>query len=158
MFIEEYCTRQVITVSKAASVEEAGRLMRSHHVGDLIVTEDERVVGILTDRDIVVKVIVHNIEPNRLTVGDIMNKDVLILPYKCNILTCLRKMREKGVRRVPLVNDANRLIGIISTDDIVRCLSEQLQELSELIKQEQYRERQLLEKGLQILLPDKIAT
>lgn len=126
----ELCNRKVVTATRETSISEAARLMRDSHVGSLIVIDnrDNRVepVGILTDRDIVVEVLAENIDPNIVTVGDIMTSAVLKVCEHDSILETAQRMRARGVRRVPVVSNQRELVGVLAQDDILGLLSEEL--------------------------------
>lgn len=126
----ELCNRKVVTTTRETSISEAARLMRDRHVGSLIVIEhrDNHVepVGILTDRDIVVEVLAENVDPNIVTVGDIMTSAVLKVCEHDSILETAQRMRARGVRRVPVVSNQRELVGVLAQDDILGLLSEEL--------------------------------
>lgn len=126
----ELCNRKVVTTTRETSISEAARLMRDRHVGSLIVIDnrDNRVepVGILTDRDIVVEVLAENVDPNIVTVGDIMTSAVLKVCEHDSILETAQRMRARGVRRVPVVSNQRELVGVLAQDDILGLLSEEL--------------------------------
>jgi len=126
----ELCNRKVVTATRETSISEAARLMRDRHVGSLIVIDnrDNRVepVGILTDRDIVVEVLAENVDPNIVTVGDIMTSAVLKVCEHDSILETAQRMRARGVRRVPVVSNQRELVGVLAQDDILGLLSEEL--------------------------------
>jgi CBS domain-containing protein len=126
----ELCNRKVVTATRETSISEAARLMRDSHVGSLIVIDisDNRAepVGILTDRDIVVEVLAENIDPNIVTVGDIMTSAVLKVCEHDSILETAQRMRARGVRRVPVVSNQRELVGVLAQDDILGLLSEEL--------------------------------
>jgi CBS-domain-containing membrane protein len=145
MFTGEVCNREVIVVARNTSIVDAARLMRVHHVGDLVVVEDragERTpVGIVTDRDIVVEVIAQSVPLDALVAGDIMSPELLTAQEGDMIWDTLERMRAKGVRRVPVVDARGALVGIVSVDDLLGILSEELTALARLVKNEQLRER-----------------
>lgn len=126
----ELCKRNVVTASRETSISEAAQLMRDKHVGSLVITEtrEHRVepVGMLTDRDIVVGVLAENVDPNTITVGDIMTSAVLKVCEQDTILDTARRMRARGVRRVPVVSRQCELVGVLAQDDILELLSEEL--------------------------------
>ena len=146
MFIREICNREVVVVTRDASIAEAARLLRDYHVGDLVVieeTDDRRVpIGILTDRDIVVEVLAPGIAADTLKVGDVMSFDLLTAGEDDSIWDTLERMRVKGVRRVPVVDAQGGLAGIVSVDDLLDLLCEELMALARLIRSQQTHERQ----------------
>jgi CBS domain-containing protein len=147
MLMGEACNREVIVVGRTDSVIDAARLMRQHHVGDLVVVEERDgqrfPVGILTDRDIVVGVVAENISLERLTVGDVMSFDLLTAQEEDTVWDTLQRLRTRGVRRVPVVNARGGVVGILSTDDVLDILATELRAVAQLVQSEQVKERTL---------------
>jgi CBS domain-containing protein len=146
MRVGEYCTREVVVIRRESTVIEAARLMRDHHVGDLVVVEErdgERVpVGILTDRDIVVEVIAKDADylPS-LIAGDIMSMNLMTARENESLSDALKSMCSQGVRRIPVVNDRGGLEGILSIDDLLEQVCEELTDITRLIAWQQKREK-----------------
>ncbi|MGB5428024.1 MAG: CBS domain-containing protein [Gammaproteobacteria bacterium] len=126
----ERCNRQVVTATRETTISGAARLMRDKHVGSLIVVEsrDNRLepVGILTDRDIVIEVLAENVDPDAVTVGDVMTTAVLKVCEHDSIFEVAQRMRARGVRRVPVVSKQCELVGVLAQDDILALLGEEL--------------------------------
>jgi CBS domain-containing protein len=144
MRIGEICTVQTVYCEREETVQGAAMLMRKHHVGDLIVVEPngERVpVGILTDRDIVVSVIALGLDPASLLVSDIMSDDLLTTSENDDVYETIERMRYRGIRRVPVVNSAGGLTGIVSADDLLEFLAEEMGELSRISSHQQSHEK-----------------
>jgi CBS domain-containing protein len=119
--------------------------MRHHHVGTLVIVEEmnggRRVpVGIVTDRDVVVEVMATGLDPNAITVGDIMGPDLVTARESEGVLETMQIMRYKGVRRLPIVDKDGQLVGIVSFDDLLEVLAEEFGELSKIVAREQARE------------------
>lgn len=144
MSVGEICNRDVVIAEKDLSVAEAARLMRTHHVGDLVVVEERAgqryPVGIVTDRDIVVEVVAADINPDAPTVGEIMGPQLVFVREDEGVFEAVRYMRDKGVRRMPVVDGAGVLQGILTLDDLLGLLAEELTELAKLVSREQQRE------------------
>jgi CBS domain-containing protein len=144
MAVGEICNRDVVAAEKALSVVEAAQLLRRHHVGDLVVVEDrggrKHPVGIVTDRDIVVGVVAAGVNPDTLKVGDIMGPEVATVRESEGLFEALRYMRDKGVRRMPVVDSAGVLAGILTLDDLLSLLAEEMTELAKLVSHERQRE------------------
>jgi CBS domain-containing protein len=144
MAVGEICNRDVVITEKALSVVDAAQLMRTHHVGDLVVVEEKagrrHPVGIVTDRDIVVEVVAAGVNPDALKVGDIMGPEVATVREGEGLFEALRYMRDKGVRRMPVVDGGGGLVGILTLDDLLSLLAEELTELAKLVSRERLRE------------------
>jgi CBS domain-containing protein len=144
MPIIDICNRNVITVEQDASVTEAAKLMRQHHVGDVVVVEkhkDKQIpIGIVTDRDVVVEVIAPEIAPNVITVGDIMVKTLAVIQEDAGMFDAIQLMTSKGVRRLPVVNKKNELVGIVTLDDLFVLVAKELGSFSRLLSREQKKE------------------
>ncbi|MCD6707241.1 MAG: CBS domain-containing protein [Thiobacillus sp.] len=144
MAVGEICNREVVIAKKALSVVDAAQLMRKHHVGDLVVVEEKNgrrhPVGIVTDRDIVVEVVAAGVNPDALKVGDIMGPEVATVRESEGLFEALRYMRGKGVRRMPVVDRDGGLVGILTLDDLLGLLAEEMTELAKLVSHERQRE------------------
>lgn len=142
----EACNREVVFTRRDGSIAEAARLMRAHHVGDLVVVEDQndrRVpIGIVTDRDLVIEVLAEGVDMNDVTVGDVMSDALVTAREDDELADTVKLMRAKGVRRVPVVDRAGALVGIIAVDDLLDLLAEQVADLARLVQREQVRERE----------------
>jgi len=144
MAVGEICNREVVIAKKALSVVDAAQLMRTHHVGDLVVVEEKdgrkQPVGIVTDRDIVVEVVAAGVDADALKVGDIMGPEVATVRESEGLFEALRYMRDKGVRRMPVVDSTGGLVGILTMDDMLSLLAEAMTELAKLVSHERQRE------------------
>jgi CBS domain-containing protein len=142
--IGELCNREVIITGPATSVAEAARLMRRHHVGDVVVVDDDerrRPVAIVTDRDIVIEVIAAGLNPEDVTVMDIVTDDLTVVSVNEEFLDALAQMRQRGVRRLPIVNADGGLEGILTADDAVELVGEAVADLVSLVSRELDREK-----------------
>jgi len=128
-------------MDKQGSLFEAARLMRDHHVGNVVITEvnaNRRVpVGIVTDRDLVIEVLAEGVDPRSLIVADIMSDDLITAREDDEMLDTIRVMRAHGVRRIPVTNRDGGLEGIVAVDDLLDLVAEQLTDLVELFRREQ---------------------
>jgi CBS domain-containing protein len=144
MGIGEICNRQVIVVTKETKAAEAARLMREHHVGDVVVVMEQAgtrtPVGILTDRDIVVEVVAAGLDPAFVSVGEIALSGLATVDENTGVYETIIYMRDKGIRRMPVVGAEGELIGIVTLDDLIELLAEELNELARLIRHEQEKE------------------
>lgn len=140
MNVGEICNREVIIADRNDSVLDAARLMREHHVGDVVVVDardGQRVpVGILTDRDIVLELVAKSVDVQRVTVADAMSGELLTASEADDVGDLIARMQGKGVRRVPVVNAKGGLVGIVAVDDLMDLLAEELSQLAGLVQRE----------------------
>jgi CBS domain-containing protein len=145
MPIGELCNREVIIIRADESIQEAVKLMRQHNVGDLVVVEQRGLnivpVGVLTDRDLVIEIMAKAVDPQSVTVGDIMSTTLVTALENEELVDVVQRMRKHGVRRVPVVNTHGGLEGIIAVDDVLGLLAEQVNGLAELVRIELHHER-----------------
>jgi CBS domain-containing protein len=145
MHIGQICTTETIYCERDETVQGAALLMRKHHVGDLVVIDQpdgERVpIGIVTDRDIVVSVIALGLDPGSLLVSDIMSDDLLTCHEADDVYETIERMRLRAIRRVPVVNALGGLTGIVSVDDLLEFLAEEMSELARIGPHQQSQEK-----------------
>jgi CBS domain-containing protein len=143
--ITSICNRAVAFTTRETTVAVAAKLMRHGHVGSLVIVEQmnggKRIpVGMVTDRDIVVEVVATGLDPAAITVGDIMAWEIVVGRESDSVLETLEIMRFKGVRRLPTVDGEGQLIGIVTVDDLLEILAEEMNELSSIVSREQSNE------------------
>ena len=147
MPVGELCIRHTVVVPRGTTVQEAAKLMRKHHVGDVIVTDhstgNRKPVGIITDRDIVIEVIAQGLHPSQVSVDDIMDADLLMVREQEGVFETIGKMRAKAVRRVPVIDAEGALAGIVCVDDLIELLAEELGDLAKVISREQKHEAEV---------------
>ena len=143
----EYCNREVVVVLKSEPVSEAISLMRSHHVGDVVVVETTatgaKPVGILTDRDIVLEILAEGVDLGAVSIGDVMSYELVTVTEDTKLIDTIKLMRDKGIRRIPVVNQQGELQGLLTVDDILELLAEQLTDIVDLVNKELNREGRL---------------
>ena len=122
--IRDVMTSNPTTVERSTSVLEAAKVMAGEDVGPLPVTEGGRLVGIVTDRDVVVRVLADERDPQSTTVGDICSSDLVTVTPEDDLEQALRTMASAQVRRLPVV-EGDRIIGIVAQADVARQAPEQ---------------------------------
>jgi CBS domain-containing protein len=151
MAIGEICSREVLFARRDTTVKTAAALMRESHMGSIIVVDEpngKRIpAGILTDRDIVVAVVALGLDPNAIQVGDVMSQELLAVREDAGIAETVELMRMKGVRRLPVTDDAGALVGIVAADDILTLLAEEMSALAKMISREHKREKEMRRGG-----------
>lgn len=120
------CTKPVVTASAQMTVDQAARAMRSKNVGALVVVNAGRPVGMLTDRDIVVEVVARGMDPKEVRVGDVMVKKPVTIRQDLGIFDAARTFAKTGVRRLPVVTAGGALVGVITMDDVVMLLGNEM--------------------------------
>ncbi|AGA34986.1 CBS domain protein [Thioalkalivibrio nitratireducens DSM 14787] len=146
MSVGEICNKEVVSIDRKASVYEAARMMRNHHVGSLVVVDQNsttpmKPVGIVTDRDLVVEIMAKEVPEEVLTAGDIIAPELLTARESDGIWETIMRMRAMGVRRLPVVNAGGNLSGILTMDDLLKFLADEFSDIVRLIRREQIRER-----------------
>ena len=143
--VGEMCARDAIVTTPETTIAEAAKTMREHHVGSIVVVQADgqglrRPVGIVTDRDIVVEVVGVDLDPDVITVGDIMVADPVTVRAGESVMEAARAMRSKGVRRLPVVTEHGHLVGVITLDDLLNVITGELAELTVAVEHEQVHE------------------
>lgn len=145
MQIGELCSRHVVFAAETATPGQLARLMREHHAGCVVITREMagvcKPVGIITDRDIVIELIAKDAPMESCTAGDIMTLELVTAKESDDVGDVFQSMRQHGVRRVPVVDDSGALVGIVSADDLVDYIREQISDLVTLIGREQRKEK-----------------
>lgn len=115
-----------VTAELSESVVDVARRMRDFHVGCVVVTRGARPVGIVTDRDVTMRVVAEGRDARTTLVSDIVTYDATTLQRDAGIETAARVMRERGVRRLPIVTEEGQVIGIVTADDLTILLAQEL--------------------------------
>ena len=137
MTIGRFCCRQVDTAALDETVQAAAQRMGNRGVGTLVVTDaSNRPAGILTDRDIVVRAVGARRDPASMSVGDTMTSDVHTAFEDMATEDALKLMRTESVRRLVVVRHDGSLVGIVSLDDILIRLSDEMREVGDLVRTE----------------------
>jgi CBS domain-containing protein len=147
MHIGEICTRSVVTCRRDTSALELAQLMRDHHVGDVIVVNDHAgvitPVGVVTDRDLVIEVMAKAVSPDSLRAEDLIADEIVTAFESELVYDAIWHMRRRGMRRLPVVDAHNHLVGVLTTDDVTRFLAEELTDIARIsplqIKREEAR-------------------
>jgi len=141
----EICSRDVVVVPRDETVQSAAKLMRHNHVGTVVVVDEKNgrrtPIGIVTDRDVVIEVTAVDLNPNVITVGDIMGPELVTVRDDDGAFEAMDIMRRKGVRRLPVVDREGGLAGIISADDLLEVLSEEMTAMTRIVERERAHEQ-----------------
>jgi len=121
--VRDAMTEDPHSIGASAAVVEAARLMREEDVGSLPITEDEALVGMITDRDITMRVVAEAADPNATSVEDVYSRDLISVEPDNDLEEALGLMARHQVRRLPVVEDG-RLVGIVAQADIALSANE----------------------------------
>ena len=124
--LREIAVKPVVTASTRMTATEAARLMRQKNVGALVVVNAARPLGMLTDRDIAMEVVASGKDPDATRVGDIMHRKPVTVRDDAGLLDAARLFAKTGIRRLPIVNRHGQLAGILSVDDLVMLLGNEM--------------------------------
>jgi CBS domain-containing protein len=129
MSLQEFCQRKVISISPECNIVEACRLMESNNIGCLVVQEKGKMCGILTDRDIALKVTGQNRDAQKTKAREIMSRSPVRIPVEQNLQQLTNLMRVHRVRRVPIVDSGDEVLGIVTMDDLIAQISGAMSDL-----------------------------
>lgn len=138
MTVGELCNAPVFVAEATQPLAAAAAELRDHDVGALVVVElrnsEPCPVGILTDRDIVCGQVDHSADLHCLTVGDVMTRDPLTVAADSDVFEAIGAMSERRVRRAPVVGRSGELVGIVTLDDILPAVADELRELAGILQ------------------------
>jgi CBS domain-containing protein len=144
MKIIDMAVHSVATIPSGSSVLECAKRMRQDHVGSLVVVdENNKPVGLITDRDITLEVVALEKSVDGLIVNDVMSSPVCVAHCTEGVVDALARMREQGIRRLPVVDEDGVLCGIVTASNIVEELSVLLDSIVRSVKSSKTREMAL---------------
>ncbi len=129
-----FSTSMVAVVEPETPALVVAQLMRQHHIGALVVVdaqEKTRPVGIVTDRDLVLELMAEGLDPAVFTAGDIMSVNLVLAKPEMNEMDAVELMKTHRLRRLVIVDDAGRLAGIVTMEDVLEQLARELAHLAE---------------------------
>jgi CBS domain-containing protein len=136
MALDELIHREPETLPPDASCAEAARLMRDANVGAVVVVEGAKPLGLVTDRDLAVRVIAEQRDPQRVRLSEVMSGEPIFLSERRSVTSVVAVMRDLAIRRVMVVDDAGELVGVVAMDDLLMRIGEELAGLAEAIRKE----------------------
>ena len=129
MRVSEIMTRAPVTISPATRVDEVAHIMRDKGISSVILVTNGKLVGIVTERDLVHRVIAAGKDPKRLMAADVSTKPVVAVREHCEVEDAVERMHENKIRRIVVVDDMDHAVGIVTTDDVgynLKSMSEEL--------------------------------
>jgi len=131
--LESLATPMVVTATPETTATHAAQLMRQHHVGSLVVVDSAsdsgKPVGIVTDRDLVLAVMAPKLDPSLFTVGDIMSVDLVTALASTDLIDATHELRRRRVRRLIVLDDAGRVVGLVALEDLLEALAHELSDV-----------------------------
>lgn len=141
MIVARTCTREAVYIDEKAGVIEVARIMREEHVGSVIVVDaDGRPTGIITDRDLVIEILAEDVDMDSVLLKDIMTTNLVVVTENEETMDAIEKMRDAGIRRAPVVDDKGYLSGLLSVDDVLTSLGEEIKDIITLINKSRSKE------------------
>lgn len=134
MPIENLARSDVITAQEDESVQDLATRMDESMVGSVVITDGDEPTGIVTDRDLATRVIGDGMDPSDTTAGDVMSDDLTTIDEGAGFYRATELMSENGIRRLPVCNDSDELVGIITSDDLNELIAEEHMQLSDVIQ------------------------
>lgn len=134
MSLHTLFSKPVISAGPDESLAGIARLMREHRIGTVVVTEARRAVGMVTDRDLAMALGAHGVSAHA-PVRQVMTTPVVTIPADSSVFAASLCMRERKVRRLPIVDREDRVVGIVTLDDLLRLLGREFSNLAEGIRQ-----------------------
>ena len=121
--VKDVMSEKVVTIEEDTTVSEAAKIMSENKIGCLIISKDKKVVGIVTERDLVRRVLAEKLDPEKTNVGQVMSKPVIVIKDTVTIEDAVAVMAKNGVRRLPVINEEYVLVGIVTATDLAKALA-----------------------------------
>lgn len=123
LIVEDLMVRDVVTINDEYSVKYASRMMSYFNISSLVVTSSDKVTGILTEKDIMTRIVAKGLDPEKVTVRDIMSKPVLVVNPTTLLEDAVETMIQKKIKKLPVMSDRgedSELLGMLSITDVAR--------------------------------------
>ena len=134
MPIKDLARDDIVTAQHDTSVSELAQKMRDESVGSVVITNDASPIGIVTDRDLTMRVLAEEMSPDGQTAKDVMSTDLCKVGPEDGFYSAAQVMSEHGVRRLPVCDENGELTGIITADDMTELLADEHQHLASVIQ------------------------
>lgn len=138
MSLESLCRREIVCVNRSTMAIDATKMMEEKNVGSVVVVDMDKPVGILTDRDVVIRLVNKGLEAEKTPVSDIMSPEIITLNKNTGLYEALEQIKDSksAVRRFPIVDDNGSIKGIITLDDVIYLLGKEMSDVSIIIESE----------------------
>jgi len=132
MLVKEAMTKKVIVINPDTTIKDAAKIMSQYRVGSIVVLEDEKLVGIITELDIIWKVVAGELDPKTTLVRDVMSKNVVTINADQTLEDATDVMVENKIKKLPVI-EGNKIIGIITATDIISIQPKLIESLAKLM-------------------------
>lgn len=140
MSLERFCKRPIVTIAPEKTIQEACQLLQERNIGCLLVEEQGKLCGILTDRDIALRVTGQGKDPQLTHVGTVMTANPVRIPVSSTLHELTMLMHGQRVRRVPIIDESGRAIGIVTLDDLLVLLGDGMSDLAKTVSEAFFRQ------------------
>lgn len=138
MQVKDVMTKGIACVDTKSSAADAAKKMKDQNVGTILVIESDQLKGIVTDRSIVTKAVAEQQDPRQVPVSKIMTKEIIGCKESDDVMDAMKTMGENKIRRMPVVNDKDQLVGVVSLADIAQelrpCIDSMFDEITKATK------------------------
>jgi CBS domain-containing protein len=139
MSLQRFCQRPIVTVAPEHTIATACQLLEDHNIGCLLVEEQGKLCGILTDRDVALRVTGHRRDPEQTTVRQVMSGNPVAISVESTVHALTALMQTRRVRRVPIIDETGRAIGIVTLDDLLALLGDEMSDMGQAISDAFFR-------------------
>jgi CBS domain-containing protein len=139
MSLHKFCQRPVVTISPEENVLAACKLLKNESIGCVVAVEDGKPCGILTDRDIALNVAGNNKDPERIKMRDVMTTNPVSIPVNRTLSDLTTVMHTYHVRRVPIVDEHDKVVGLVTLDDLLVLLSNEMVDMRDTVSSALFR-------------------
>lgn len=136
MTVYDCCQKNVVNVTPETTVNFVTGLMKEKNIGCVVVTEKDRLVGIITDRDIAIRRAPCAEDAYQKSIETFMTRDVITVRGNAGIVEDIQEMKAAGVRRMPFIDEKGQLIALLTVDDIIRLLAREMADIARIIGKE----------------------
>jgi CBS domain-containing protein len=139
MSLQRFCKRPIVTIAPEKTISEACQLLEERNVGCLLVEKQGKLCGILTDRDIALRVVGQGKEPRLIQVGAVMTPNPVCISVDSTLHELTMRMHSQHVRRVPIIDATGRALGIVTLDDLLMLLGDEMSDLAKTVSEAFFR-------------------
>jgi CBS domain-containing protein len=134
MPVHDLARSEVVTATKETAVSEIAQTMGEETIGSVVITEDNKPVGIITDRDLALRCVAAEGDTAEQTADNVMSENLETVNRTAGFYEAVERMSDRAVRRLPVTDENDELVGILTSDDLTTLLADEQQGLSEVIE------------------------